>query len=88
MDVVFARETRHVGTAAGGGGVVRKGSHWPAEDPVVVANPDLFTADPRYGMSYSVQPDGWDAPVEQATSAPGERRATRRREPSRLGSDD
>jgi hypothetical protein len=73
MDIVYATGTRHVGT-----GVVHKGSHWPADDPIVRAHPDLFSDDPRYGLSYTAEPDGWDAPVEQATKAPGEKRATRR----------
>lgn len=82
MEIVYATGTRHIGT-----GVVQKGSHWPADDPVVKQHPDLFSSDPRYGMSYSVQPEGWDAPVqqagrnapvEQATKAPGEKRQTRR----------
>lgn len=73
MDVVYATGTRHVGS-----GVVRKGSHWPADDPVVKDHPDLFSADPRYGLSYSVEPEGFDAPVETATKAPGEKRQTRR----------
>jgi hypothetical protein len=29
-------------------------------------------------MNYSRQPDGYDAPIEQATAAPGEQRMTRR----------
>lgn len=73
MEVVYATGTRHVGQ-----GVVHKGSHWPADDPVVKANPDLFSSDPRYGLQYSVTPEGYDAPVEQATRAPGEKRQSRR----------
>lgn len=76
MKVVYATATKHVGS-----GVVHKGSHWPADDPIVRDHPDLFSDDARYGMSYSVEPDGYDAPVEQATAAPGERRAIRRTEP-------
>jgi len=78
MDVVYATSTQHVGA-----GLVRKGTHWPADDPIVKAHPDLFTTDPRYGMCYSVEPEGWgdpagEAPVERATKAPGEKRQTRR----------
>lgn len=73
MEVVYATATQHVGS-----GLVRKGTHWPADDPIVKAHPDLFSTDPRYGLSYSEQPEGWDAPVEQATKAPGEKRQTRR----------
>jgi hypothetical protein len=32
------------------------GSHWPADDPLVVARPDLFTADCRYGLMFSGDP--------------------------------
>lgn len=79
MRVVYATSTGLVtDPATGVRGTVQKGSHWPADDPVVKAHPDLFSEDPRWGMNYSVEPDGWDAPVEQATAAPGEKRTTRR----------
>jgi hypothetical protein len=78
MDVVYAAVTAPVTTASGLSGMVHKGTHWPANDPVVLANPDYFTDDPRFGLNYSVEPDGYDAPVEQATAAPGERRRVRR----------
>lgn len=62
--------------------LVRKGSHWAADDPVVRAHPDLFSPDPRWGMEYTREPAGYDAPmyelVEQATAGPGERRNVRR----------
>lgn len=80
MNIVYATGTRHIGS-----GVVRKGSHWPDDDPVVLAHPDLFSTDPRYGLSFSAKPDGFDdpvrdaePPVEQATRAPGEKRQARR----------
>lgn len=78
MDVVYATGT--VSVAFRGAQVgVRKGTHWPASDPLVAQYPDLFSADPRYGMLYTTEPDGYDAPVvESATAAPGERRNTRR----------
>ncbi len=78
MNVVYATRTASV-PANGGAGVVRKGSHWPADDPVVKAHPDLFSSDPRFGLNYTVQPEGWeDPPAETATAAPGEKRQTRR----------
>jgi len=77
MDVVYATATTHVTTRDGARIVVHKGQHWPADDPVVQAQPSLFSADPRWGMAYSVEPAGYDAPVEQATAAPGERRSRR-----------
>lgn len=58
---------------------VWKGSHWPADDPVVQQYPDQFSRDPRFGLQYTREPAGWDdAPIEQATAAPGEKRQTRR----------
>lgn len=66
---------------------VRLGSHWDADDPIVKAFPSLFTDDPGVGISTSVPPPhvvdrviiGPETPpVEQATAAPGEKRATRR----------
>jgi hypothetical protein len=78
MDVVYAKDNAAVPTGAGTV-PVRKGEHWPADDPIVRAMPSLFSADPRYGLQYSTEPDGYDEPpVEQATAAPGERRSTRR----------
>lgn len=75
IPVVYAKATQvvHVGYAPV---TVQGGSHWVADDPVVIAHPHLFSADERYGLQWTRQPDGWDAPpVEQATAAPGERRA-------------
>jgi hypothetical protein len=58
---------------------VQKGSHWPADDPVVKRRPALFSPDPRWGLLYTVEPDGYDAPpVEEATANPGEKRSVRR----------
>lgn len=78
MKVVYATVTAPVQMESGISGTVQKGSHWPEDDPVVRAYPHYFSSDPRYGMNYSVEPEGYDAPVEQATAAPGEKRATRR----------
>jgi len=78
MDVVYATTTAPVELPSGIRGIVQKGTHWPADDPVVKAHPDWFSRDPRFGMVYSVEPTGYDAPVEQATAAPGERRNIRR----------
>lgn len=51
MKIVFAK-VRFVY----GPGLVMAGSHWPADDPVVLAVPDNFSDDPRVGLSYSVEP--------------------------------
>jgi hypothetical protein len=57
-----------------------KGQHYPADDPVVKAEPGMFSADPRYGVTWTGTPPAEMAepPVEQATAAPGEKRAVRR----------
>lgn len=78
IPVVFALDTASV-AFGGGQAVVHKGQHWAATDPLVQQYPHLFTTDPRYGMKYTVEPVGFnDAPVEQATAAPGEKRSARR----------
>lgn len=74
MRVVYATQTAVIGYTR-----VSKGTHWPADDPVVLEHPDLFSDDPRYGLSFSqAPPEMAEAPVEQATAAPGERRNLRR----------
>lgn len=80
MDVVYATYAAQVETPDGGRHVVRGGEHWAAGDPVVAAAPaGLFSPDARYGARFSVPPaEMADPPVEQATAAPGEKRATRR----------
>lgn len=84
MKVVYAMTTAPVTMPSGARGVVQGGSHWPADDPVVQSHPQLFSEDARYGMHYSVEPEGYGeppgGPVEQATAAPGERRQARRTE--------
>lgn len=84
MDLVFATDTVRLVDESGGPVVVGKGTHWPADDPVVLSHPDLFSSDPRWGLFYTREPAGYrdedsdESPVEQATRAPGERRPTRR----------
>ncbi|HEY9418388.1 MAG TPA: hypothetical protein VIQ30_26800 [Pseudonocardia sp.] len=80
MDVVYATTTTVV-TLGGAQHRVQKGTHWPADDPIVAAQPSIFSTDPRYGLAFTREPAGYGDPVEQATAAPGERRAMRR--PSR-----
>jgi hypothetical protein len=58
---------------------VQRGSAWHAEHPVVVSNPGVFGDEPP-----DVLPRGWkperaaEPVIEQATAAPGEKRAARR----------
>jgi hypothetical protein len=80
MKVVYARTGKTWVVAPDGTRVwVHIGQHWPADDPVVKKYPGLFADDPAVGLTFSVTPRP-DAPppVEQATAAPGERRAIRR----------
>jgi hypothetical protein len=53
--------------------IVHQGSVWHADCPMVELHPDLFSPEPP-----EVLPRNWQPPVEQATAAPGEVRATRR----------
>ena len=81
MDVVYATTTARIELPGGGPGMVHKGTHWPAGDPVVREHPDMFSDNPRYGLLFSEEPPGYrdlEPAVEQATANPGERRATRR----------
>jgi hypothetical protein len=80
MDVVFATETASLTSPDGSSVLVRKGTHWSADDPLVRAYPGVFAADPRYGLSWTgpPPPEMSEPPVEQATAAPGEKRNVRR----------
>jgi len=80
FNIVYAKATTSVVTEDGAQQLVRHGSHWFADDPVVQANPSLFSSDPRFGLTWSGQTPAVMAepPVEQATAEPGERRQTRR----------
>jgi hypothetical protein len=77
MRIVYAKDWVYAPIA----GTVRRflpGSHWPADDPYVLANPGQFSDDPRYHLAFSESRPEYLADVEQATAAPGERRTTRR----------
>jgi hypothetical protein len=78
IKVVYASRQFQTVLGTGQVAVIPKGSHWPADDAVVRANPDCFSDDPRYGMLYTQEPEGYDATAETATAAPGERRSVRR----------
>lgn len=75
MDVVYASVLSPVYVD---GHVVVAGQHWPADDPIVKQYPQYFSEDARYGLCASA-PIPEDAPLEQATAAPGEKRTTRAR---------
>ena len=55
LEHVFAKATATVGDL-GYPVTVQGGSHWLADDPLVKAHPDLFTADCRYGLAWSGDP--------------------------------
>lgn len=82
LDIVFAKETFIAAHPTTGVSVaVAIGTHWPADDPVVLAYPKFFIADPRYGLSCSDElgDDGYPyrAPylrTETADATPGTRR--------------
>lgn len=79
MDVVYPVADAALTLKTGATFTVRRGQHWPVEDVVVKEHPDQFSADPRYGLAFSSPPaELSEAPVEQATAAPGERRSVRR----------
>jgi hypothetical protein len=57
LDHVFAKATT-TANELGSPVMVQGGSHWLADDPLVLARPDLFTADCRYGLAWSGEPPG------------------------------
>lgn len=77
MKIVYAKEPRVI--AFGGMRVtLRPGDPWDGDDPLVQAHPDAFVDGPRVVRSTRNSGGVIDVPVEQATRAPGEKRATRR----------
>ena len=56
--------------------IIRKGEAWDADDPIVKANPSLFSADS--GKARTTVPRTAEQVVEQKTKAPGERSQVRR----------
>lgn len=78
MDIVYAKDFIRTHTEHGTR-TFPPGSHWPADDPYVQANPGQFSTDPRYHLAFSEpRPEYFgDPPVEAATAAPGERRGRR-----------
>jgi len=75
MDVVYAKYAGMAITPDGGHMAVAIGQHWQADDPVVKANPQMFSTDPRHGLcGYGTPTPEMLPPVEEATAAPGEKR--------------
>ena len=70
-DIVYAKSTTSV---ANEGGVIYRiegGQAWSADDPIVLAHPDLFSDEPVKVRTST----GW---VETATANPGEKRSRKR----------
>jgi len=83
MHVVYVKVDSAVVTLPDGTPwTVAKGQHYPADDPVVKANPGMFSPDARYGVNWTGPPPPElaepPADVEQATAGPGEKRNVRR----------
>lgn len=84
---VFAKTTASVPMPGGYAVPVQGGTHWLADDPVVQARPDLFTADCRYGLAWSgdppeclsVPPDEDDPPLADDGSPAASRARSRSR---------
>ena len=53
---VFAKGTVSLLGADGAPVGVPGGSHWLADDPLVLRHPEAFTEDCRYGLAYSGEP--------------------------------
>lgn len=80
MNIVYAKDVLRVLMTDGTTRRFPPGSHWPADDPFVLANPGQFSPDPRFHLAFTdPRPEYFgDTPDEAATAAPGERRNTRR----------
>ena len=82
IPVVYAMSRALIPMQDGTRVLVAKGTHWPADDPLVKSHPLMFSADPRWGMQYTAEPDGYndahEVAAETATAVPGEKRAARR----------
>jgi len=74
-DICFAKSSLSTGNPANGTLIfLVEGEVWAADDPFVVARPDLFTDSPPVIRRTAPAP----APVETASKAPGERRNAKR----------
>ena len=69
MRIVFAKSTMSIGGAHGAIYDLEGGRAYSADHPAVVARPELFSDTPTFAMTAR----GFEV-VEQATSAPGEKR--------------
>ena len=76
MSIVVALTDSLVGNGSRQPTVIRKGEAWNADDPVVLANPSLFSTDPRRARGTAQR--SHEEIVEQKTKAPGEKSRARR----------
>jgi hypothetical protein len=79
LEVVFATDTAALPLRGGNPVTVYKGSHWPADDPVVQQHPGMFADDPRYGLSFTVVPAEMGLAPDGEPLTDGEDQAQRRR---------
>jgi hypothetical protein len=73
MGIVVALRDSMVGNGTRRPVVIRRGEAWDADDPIVLANPSIFSADPAAARGTAPR-----EVVEQATRAPGEKSRARR----------
>lgn len=84
MKIVYAKDWVRPTNGAGGSQQFPPGSHWPADDPFVRANPDQFSDDPRYHLAFTeakpwyLDENASEPDAEEATAVPGEKRSVRR----------
>jgi hypothetical protein len=76
MSIVVALTDSMVGNGTRQPVIISRGEAWDADDPIVKANPSLFTADPGKARTTVVRTH--DEIVEQKTKAPGEKSRARR----------
>ena len=75
VKIVYASTSCTTGTPDGGFIQLSEGEPWASDDPIVLTHPDLFSSFPPPPNF----PRRSVAAVEQATAAPGEKRAYTRR---------
>jgi hypothetical protein len=76
VSIVVALQNAMVGNGTRQPVVIRRGEAWDADDPIVTANPSLFSAEPTSART-TVQ-RAREQVVEQSTRAPGEKSRARR----------
>jgi hypothetical protein len=77
LKVVYAKSSTVIASPGGMTVMVPWGSHWPADDPIVVAHPEIFTEDPGPGLRISAPRTEDGEFLETATATPGSKRVRR-----------